>query len=156
MLQRIQTVYLLLAGIAVLCMLGFPLAAYYITDTEYYVLSALGMESASGERIELSANWAFFSAIVVIAALIIYSVFQYKKRNHQLKIIRGAYLLLAGLLVGMYFLIEKNAQAAEITAYELHYGISYFLPIVTIIFLFLASRSIRKDEELVKSLDRLR
>lgn len=156
MLQRIQTVYLLLAGIALLCMLGFPLAAFYVTDSNYYVLSALGMEAADGSTVPLSANWAFFGMVLLSAGLIIWVIFLYKDRQKQLKLIRLAYLLLAAMLVGIYFLIGLNVKAANIEQYELHYGPSYFLPIVAIILVFLASRGIKKDEELVKSLDRLR
>jgi hypothetical protein len=156
MLQRIQTVYLLLAGIALLCMLGFPLAAFYVTETDYYVLSALGMEASDGSKVPLSANWAFFGLIILCTGLLIWVIFQYRDRKKQLKLIRLAYLLLAAMLVGIYFLIGLNAEAANLDQYELHYGPSYFLPIVAIIFVFLASRGIKKDEELVKSLDRLR
>ena len=137
-------------------MLGFPIAAYYVSETDYYVLSALGMKSGTGEVVQLSANWAFLGLVLLITALIIYVIFQYKDRKKQLKFLRLSYLLLAALLVGIYFLIGQNAKAAGIMDFELHYGVSYFLPIVAIIFVFLASRSIRKDEELVSSLDRLR
>lgn len=137
-------------------MMAFPLAAFYVTETEYFVLDGFGLHDVNGETISLSANYGLPVLVAISAALLVFAMLSYKDRSKQLKMIRLAYLIMAALLVGIFFLIRMNADAAGLETYELKYGIAYFLPIVAILLSFLASRSIKKDEELVRSLDRLR
>ena len=67
------------------------------------------------------------------------------------------YLLIATLIISTYFSIENTPlfldRGDELTT--LHY-IGFYLPIAAVSFQFLANRGIKKDEELVKSVERLR
>jgi len=61
--------------------------------------------------------------------------------------------MLAGIITLMMFFIEGNKTNDLVT---MGYGIGYFGPIAALPFVFLANRGIKKDENLIKSLDRLR
>lgn len=156
MIQRIQTVYLILSAFALLAMFLFPIAAFNLQQDSFYVLDVFGLKDAGGNKVDVSANFAMPVIITVTALLIIFTLFQYRNRKRQMKLGRLAYLLIAGILVALFFVIKSNAAHVPAEHAELSYGPAYFMPIVAVIFMFLANRSIRKDEELVRSLDRLR
>jgi hypothetical protein len=136
MIQRIQTVYLLFTFIITGVLLFFiPLWTsnngkpfYFMQDQLYTVL--LGLSTM----------------------LTIVSIISYKKRQNQfvlgrLNIIFN--LILLGLFVYRSLNLSGEAQVSE-------KGIGMFLPIVAIVLLVLANKAIKKDEDLVKSVDRLR
>lgn len=140
MLQRIQTVYLLIVFIvAGVLPFVFPL---WITgnELEYYFISNL-------------AFVALFGASTALAAI---SIFSYKKRKSQfvmnrLNIILN--LILLGLFVYKSLNLSGEVLPEEVVSEK---GIGMILPIVSIVFLSLANRAIKKDDDLVKSVDRLR
>jgi len=136
MIQRIQTVYLFLAFAATgILMLFVPLwttAAgkpfFFMQDQLYTVL--LGLTTV-----------LYFSSII-----------SFKKRQNQfvmnrLNIILN--LILLGLFVYRSLNLSGEAEVSE-------KGIGMFMPIVAIVLLVLANKAIKKDEDLVKSVDRLR
>ena len=138
MIQRIQTVYLLLTFVITGVLMFFiPLwtlntgkAFYFMQDQVYTVL--LGLSTM----------------------LTIISIISYKKRQNQfvmgrLNIILN--LILLGLFV--YRSLNLSGETSNIVSEK---GIGMFLPIVAIVLLVLANKAIKKDEDLVKSVDRLR
>ena len=156
MIQRIQSVYLFLAILAMAAMLLFPIAAFNLETPDFYVLEAFGLKNSLGETVPVAANWSVVLLVVITILVLLLALLQYKDRKKQLKTLRFSYLILAGTLVGLFFLIKQNIAAVNLTELDLQYGPAYFMPIVAILLVFLAQRGIRKDEELVKSLDRLR
>ena len=136
MLQRIQTVYLFLAFIFMAIVPFFtPLWVlkkggdfYFMADEVYTVLMGLG------------------------SALIVLSIMTYKKRQQQFvmnRVVIILNLILLGLFVYRLLIVSGEAEVSE-------KGIGIFLPIVSIVMLVLANNAIKKDEDLVKSVDRLR
>ncbi len=91
----------------------------------------------------------------LIALLALYSIFQFKKRMLQIKL--GAFnaflmMIFVGLATWLIFEGEKSlGEGAKAT-----FGIGYFLPLGALLFNSLANRFIRKDENLVRSVDRIR
>jgi ABC-type polysaccharide transport system permease subunit len=84
--------------------------------------------------------------------LSVVSIITFKKRQNQfvmgrLNIILNLFLL--GLFVYRLLMVSGETSVSE-------KGIGMFLPIVAIVFLVLANKAIKKDEDLVKSVDRLR
>ena len=137
MIQRIQTIYLILTFLVTGVLLFFvPLwttnngkAFYFMQDQVYTIL--LGLSTM----------------------LTIISIISYKKRQNQfvmgrLNIILN--LILLGLFI--YRLLNLSGETEEVS----EKGIGMFLPIVSIVFISLANKAIKKDEDLVKSADRLR
>lgn len=116
MIQRIQSLYLLITTI-----LGLLIFCFYI-PTLYKILS-------------------YFS----ISGLSVTTIFLFKKRSLQIKLC-GLLILLCTieLVLFSFFYLERVEFVIMI------------IPIVQAIFIFLALRAIKKDEELVRSVDRLR
>jgi cytochrome bd-type quinol oxidase subunit 2 len=136
MLQRIQTVYLLIcfviSGVLPLFVSLFP----NVTKKE-----------------ELFTHAILFSILFGLSALLaVVSIFSYKKRKNQFVINRLNMILnfiIIGLLVYHSLSLSGEAKVSE-------KGIGMLLPIFSIVFLALANRAIKRDEDLVKSVDRIR
>lgn len=92
---------------------------------------------------------AFFA---IITALTVLSLFLFKKRQTQFVLNRLA-IILNFILLG-FFVFRTLNLSGEIQISEK--GIGMFLPTISIVLLVLANRAIKKDEDLVKSVDRLR
>jgi|TARA_Y100000385_G_scaffold10744_1_gene11214 hypothetical protein len=135
MLQRIQSVYLLLAAI---CSGG---------------LSQVLSLTAVGSNIEYAFDsLEYMILFLASAALSLIAVFLFKTRQTQfvlgrLNIILN--LILLGLFI--YRLLTLSGETANSEK-----GIGLLLPIVSIVLLVFANKAIKKDEALVKSVDRLR
>ena len=139
MLQRIQTIYLILAAVVTgVLPFVFPLWKAQ-TGTEifdFYFMQEMSYAALFGLSTTLS----------------IISIMGYKKRQNQfvmgrLNIILNLFLL--GIFVYRLLTVSGETSVSE-------KGIGMFLPIVAIVFLVLANKAIKKDEDLVKSVDRLR
>ena len=68
----------------------------------------------------------------------------------------GASMLLAAVWAVLSFMQIDKIRLHEMPEAHVSYGIGAYLPVVAIAFLLLAFRGIKKDEDLVKSIDRLR
>jgi hypothetical protein len=85
--------------------------------------------------------------------LTLVSIMYFKKRQHQFVLNRLS-IILNLILLGLFLYRSLNLSGETIAVSEK--GIGMFLPIVAIVFLALANKAIKKDEDLVKSADRLR
>jgi peptidoglycan/LPS O-acetylase OafA/YrhL len=135
MIQRIQSIYLGLAFI-VMAVLPFLFPLWNENNKEVYFMTNI-------------LYTVFFGLSTTLAVV---SLLSFKKRQNQfvlnrLNIILN--LILLGLFVYRTLNLSGGANAPE-------KGIGMFLPIATILLLVLANRAIKKDEDLVKSVDRLR
>ncbi|ULQ56572.1 DUF4293 domain-containing protein [Flavihumibacter rivuli] len=141
MIQRIQTVWLALAAICGFTMAKVPLFHATLSD-------------GSSRNFLATENLLAFALIVGIACMSIIAIFLYKNRPTQYKLaISGALLSIVVIGLQVYY-IEAFKKSTPITQGTYQWG--GLLPIAMMILLFMASGSIRKDEKLVKSLDRLR
>lgn len=140
MLQRIQTVYLIISVLATgVLPFVFPL---WITE--------------SGLEFYFVFNLAFIVLFGFSTALSVISIMTYKKRKKQfvmgrLNIILN--LILLGLFIYQSLNLSGETDPEKVVSEK---GIGMLLPIVSIVFLSLANKAIKKDEDLVKSVDRLR
>lgn len=141
MIQRIQSVWLALAAVCGFAMARVPLFSATLSDNT--VRHYLATESLLS-----------FALAIGIAVLSVVAIFLYKNRPTQFKLaVTGA--VLAGLVIALQvYTVEGFKQT--ITMVQGTYQWGGLLPIAMMIFLFLAARGIRKDEKLIKSLDRLR
>jgi glucan phosphoethanolaminetransferase (alkaline phosphatase superfamily) len=104
-------------------------------------------------------NLLFLPIILVViltAILIVYTIFQYKNRPLQIKLSNVGVLACIALILAIFFLyipmIEK--KIGIIPDYRKSFGI--YMPLVSLVFMVMANRAIKRDENLVKSADRLR
>ncbi|MDL2241153.1 DUF4293 domain-containing protein [Bacteroidales bacterium OttesenSCG-928-K22] len=158
MLQRKQTIFLLLAVIALVLMPFFPIAKYYGDIS--YTLNLFNFKDLTGVSpfpSMFNIPLIFIWAITLILCITI--IFLYKKRRLQLKLtsVAIAFIMVFLLLIFIYYtpMIEKEFNALNISTYYLD-CVSVYLPIIIFLLLILAYKFINKDIKMIKSLDRIR
>lgn len=145
MLQRIQSIFLLLAGAASLALFGFPFAT---TPTE--VEGSMLFADAAYNVQDQPALMGLFG---LAGALAIISIFLFSKRLLQMRISIFAFIAnLIGVVLAVIFYMQNSSDAGD----TVNDGIGIYLPVAAMIFTLLAHRFINKDEKLVRSMDRLR
>lgn len=137
MLQRIQTIYLFLA-ILVAGILPFFLPLFILS---------------SGTEMFFMKNMVYSTLFGLSLTLSLLSILSYKKRQNQF-VINRLNMILNLILLGLFVYRSLNVSGETVMVSEK--GIGMFLPIVVIVLLVLANKAIKKDEDLVKSVDRLR
>ncbi len=152
MIQRIQTLYLILAAIALSFIFMAPIVSYTGIDGVIYTLNVKDLLGSDGTVQQAASRISILILAPITLLSIVFMISQFKNRQKQMAIGRLIYLMLAVLITLAWFFIEANKFDTEINGY----GFGYFAPVAALPFIFLANRSIKKDEELVKSLDRLR
>ncbi|UWX55717.1 DUF4293 domain-containing protein [Maribacter litopenaei] len=136
MIQRIRTVYL----IAVTLLSGvLPFFVNLWSD-------------AQGEEIYASNEILVSVLFYASGALALCTIFLFKKRKNQF-VMNRLNMILNLFLLGLFVYRSLNLSG-ETTVSEK--GIGMLIPVFSIVFLALANRAIKKDEDLVKSVDRLR
>ena len=96
-----------------------------------------------------------YTVIVGLSTMLtIISVISYKKRQNQF--VMGRLNIILNLILLGLFVYRSLNLSGDATAVVSEKGIGMFLPIVAIVLLVLANKAIKKDEDLVKSVDRLR
>lgn len=156
MLQRIQTIYLLLA-VGALIAVFFVDIAHFTDETGIHTeLGYYTVGQENGESMKPELGMLPVSILSITAALLFFTILQYRNRSLQRTLIRVAYILLILSVVGTWYFVDQNYWVNEPLDPDLSYKVGFYLPAVAIAFSFLASRSIKRDEDLVKSLDRIR
>jgi hypothetical protein len=136
MLQRIQTIYLFLAAIVSLGLIF----VFYL------------WENSIGETIYAEDELMVFTMFLLSGALSLISVFMF--RNRKLQFVLGRLnIILNFFLLGLFVYWLLNVPGEKDISEK---GIGMLLPVISIVFLVLANKAIKKDEDLVKSVDRLR
>ena len=136
MLQRIQTIYHILAGFVLACLyIWFPV----ITNIDGVVLIS-------------NQEPLVFGLIFTCIALTIIAVLTFKKRQTQF-VLNRLNIILNFVLLGVFVYRSLNISGETLVSEK---GIGVLLPIISIVFLAMANKAIKKDEDLVKSVDRLR
>lgn len=147
MIQRIQSVFLLFVAIIAALLFVFPAEIYIsATETIKYTLLPFGVKEGTSPII-----YGLFAANLGLIILAIVCIFQYKNRRKQLKTSR-LLMLLAAMQVSLMFVFSLY----DAEGYTKSYTWAAYLPIGTIVFSLLAGIFIKKDEELVRSADRIR
>ncbi len=151
MIQRIQSVYLLLAGLLMAAATFFPLLELAGEGKFTYIFSSLGI----GQLFTVQyPTWGivFFAGLSALLALI--NIFLYKKRKLQMKVGTLTSLLILFFYVTLYVYFNAYTVKYGLTFSSFQFGL--ILPVIALIFNVLAILRIKKDENLVKSLDRIR
>ncbi len=136
MIQRIQTVFLfvviLLTGV-------LPFWVNLWSD-------------ANGEEIYANNEIMVSGIFYVSAVLAMIAILLFKNRKNQF-VLNRLNMILNLFLLG-FFVYRSLNLSGETSVSEK--GIGMLIPVFSIVFLVLANRAIKKDEDLVKSVDRLR
>lgn len=142
MIQRIQTLWLIIVA----------LTAFATSQLTLYVGN---LPNGTELPFKLAGNLLLAITIILLGILALICLFLYKNRKLQFKLSVIGVLLSVGFLFLEYYVVEnifKPKHAISTGSYQ----IGALLPLVMVVFFFLAARGIYKDERLVKSMDRLR
>ncbi|PRY11039.1 uncharacterized protein DUF4293 [Pontibacter ummariensis] len=163
MIQRIQSVFLFLLVLAMVAMLFLPLwSKTDATTGEEVVLTAWNIKSyATAENtapgtIPQQGTIAIGMLAIAAAVIALYEIFQYKSRLTQMKLGLLNTLVITALLGTTFYyaayvgaeLVEANDNGA--------YQAGFYMPMLALVLNALANRFIKRDEDLVRSADRLR
>lgn len=150
MIQRIQSVYLLVVAVLLTVCLCSPVGAFVAADYSVSGFSNFCLTAADGTKDY--APWALSVILMVAALLALVTIFLFKKRMLQIRLTIFSTILLLGYYGTLvaFILMLKGADATFSASWTL------CLPLVGIILNWLAIRAIGKDEVLVKAYDRLR
>ncbi|MEZ4907868.1 MAG: DUF4293 domain-containing protein [Saprospiraceae bacterium] len=145
MIQRIQTVFLLLIVVTYILIFEFPFAISSVAGTGF--LADKDFDVYDSPVLLIIAGLGGLLALI--------SIFLYKNRGVQ---VRLCYLsmVFSILLVVTAVVLFYNQAKTMISKGEIDDSIGIYLPVLILVFGYLASRFIRKDEKTVKSMDRLR
>ena len=136
MIQRIQTIYLLLsAAVSV----GLIFVLHLWTNSEDIAVFA-------------KDEYLYLGLFLGSALLSLISIFCFKNRKFQF-VLGQLNIILNFILLG-FFVYQLLMPPGESNISEK--GVGIFIPILSIVLLVLANKAIKKDEDLVKSVDRLR
>lgn len=142
MIQRIQTVWLLLAAGAGALMYRLPLWKY------------LPLNQSAHTLYFASENLLMFIMAVAATLCASVAVFLFRNRSLQKSLALLGTLLSIGLLAWEFFKVEEMKRQLSPTSNMWQLGA--LMPVAMIVFFLLAHGSIRRDEKLIRSLDRLR
>ncbi|MBI1223627.1 MAG: DUF4293 family protein [Bacteroidetes bacterium] len=146
MIQRIQSIFLLLAAAS-----GFGVMALPFASTNEAVQSS----SLFSDKVYTTTdNIGLLVLFAVAGALSVAAIFLYNNRQLQLRI--GRIALIADILGIVLAVILFWQDLSNISSSAVNDGVGGYLPFTFLIFSVLALRAIKKDEALVRSADRLR
>lgn len=177
MIQRKQTLFLLLAICAMALCFTFPIASFTANSPlgvpvngELNLIAkenpTLMSDILDGEAVTMGQKdyikvWPLTVLTILSALTALVAMFLYKKRTTQMRVVAVAFLL--GVVdIFLIFIWAVDAYIGKVTVpmactdIDVNYGLGTWCPIVGVVLLFLAQRSIKKDEEKVRAADRLR
>jgi len=147
MIQRIQSIYILMAEVLIATLLGIKLADLS-ANGELLEFFAKGI--MKGEEVIFNGlPILIFIGIVTVLHVII--LFMYKKRMLQIRLLVFTIILLLGLFGMFFYFAYAGFEGAKVA-----FKVPVAFPVIAVILDWLAIRAIGKDEALIRSLNRLR
>jgi len=155
MIQRIQSLLLLISA-AVLSICLFTPAWEATSNGTAYHLNSFVL-TVSDDTISTHKNLFYIAALIGVSILLtFFIIFKYNNRTLQMRLNMMNTILIC-LIEGLYFWYIREVKlfigAAEITE---KFGLAFYMPLVALVLCFIAGKRIQKDEELIKSVDRIR
>lgn len=169
MIQRIQSIYLFLAAVLVAIFLFCPIAQFDTPDglysfTSQGVSTVMAAPAVTPDTTEAGATvtqtsvftptWGVFVLGIVITVLSLVAIFLYKNRPTQARIC----MINAFFLVTFYIIIFLSGYTfrEDLSATQTSWTAYIIMPFVALLLDILAYKAINKDEQLVRSMDRIR
>ena len=152
MIQRIQSIYLLVVSLLMASIFIFPFAELLGANGQLFIFSYNGLSVENEEGMYLLTIPPMI-LLIIIVFISFFSIFLFKKRVLQMRINFFNLLLMVGYLGLNYYYIQNfSKQLDGIVSYQ----ITAIFPIISAIITYLAIRAIGKDEALVRSMERIR
>ena len=160
MIQRIQSLYLALVVLSCVLLVVMPLftllPAVTATDPHQYIFSFLHVLSVlDSKEVLFMRNWPLMAVDLVILGVAVYAIAGYKNRRKQQQWCMML-IVLSCFLIALTLYTINTLRIAIGAAHTLQFSWAMILVVLMPVLAFLARRAIRKDDELVRSADRLR
>lgn len=156
MIQRIQTLYLVIIIILSTITLFSPVAGLHDENSgDVFILNYRGlleMDAQLGEIFRAN-TWMLTAIMVLIPLLCLVTVFLFKKRIVQIRLLFFNLVIMAGFYGILFIYLWQFGNSLQARWFL---EIVSAFPLINIILSFMAIRSIGKDEALIKSLNRIR
>lgn len=152
MIQRVQSIWLFLASLTLFLLLILPILTKQNAGGEIWLQVGGIYQHTNAIVQQIQAYTGLFGLTIFAGAVCLFNIFNFKNRTLQKRIILLAILLIlviSGCLGGYAWKITDGMQGGSV-------AIGAALPLLALIFCALAFRGIRKDEQLIRSADRLR
>jgi hypothetical protein len=153
MIQRIQSVYLLLIAVLMAVLVCLPLGELVI-EGGHAVFSAFGVKSTDiPDKLPSFPLWLIGSLALLSAVISFITIFLFKNRARQTTFctINGVILGVLYVLYGVFYLLMYKASDASYIP-----GMTILLPLIGIILDIMAIKGISRDTALVNSVNRIR
>lgn len=157
MIQRIQTLWLFLAGFTLFGLFLFPYLNYIdLVGLGKKVLVTGTYTSVNNESVKQDGFLLQTISAVIVGLFPLFIIMQFKNRKLQKQLIFGQIALT--ILLGIWMYVSASSILSNTSQFlnANNIGVGFFLLPVSILFLGLAFGGIRNDEKLIKSADRLR
>jgi len=143
MIQRIQTIYLLLASLVS----GGLIFVFNLWNTIKEKIFVVDLFSKDIVVLKAIPFMFITSSLLSIGAIFLF-------KDRKLQFVLGRVIILINLiLLGLLIYLSLNLSGETMVSEK---GIGMFLPVLAILLIVFANKAIKKDEDLVKSVDRLR
>ena len=152
MIQRIQSIYLIVVTILLGTMFIYPLAELLSVDGQLFIYNYNGL-SIEGEEGLYLLTVPPIILLGILVGISFVTIFLYKKRVLQMRLNSFNIILMIGYLGLNYYYIQNFSKQLEGV---ISYQIAAIFPFIAAILTYLAIRAIGKDEALIRSMDRIR
>jgi hypothetical protein len=155
MIQRIQSVYLLLASLVIFALFLFPLVHNVYVGGVPSTIKVTGVfQDAGGAQTNTQSFIALIAATAVAGIIPLILIFLYKNRKQQMMLCYIYILVIFGYSFWVAQTVKSFTGGADLSTNN--FGIGALLSSVSIVLVLAAAKGIQRDEKLVKSADRLR
>ena len=155
MLQRIQSIYLLLASLVIFALFLFPLVHNVYVNGIPSIIKVTGIfQDVNGIQAHIETFVTLIAATAVVAILPLILIFLYKNRKQQTLLCYVYIFLMFGYSFWIAQSVKTVTGGAQLNTNN--FGIGALLSSINIVLIILAAKAIQRDEKLVKSADRLR
>lgn len=164
MIQRIQSIYLVLVSLLSVSLFFLPVSikiipantSLNIPEDTFYKMDLYGVTKfETNKPVSVTNDYFLLLINAATAAISAAVVFLYRNRKVQIKFCRLLLLLTAAFIVIDFYYSEAIGKEYVSDVNVVYQAGSYF-PILQIILVILAIKTIKKDEKLIQSADRIR
>jgi len=155
MIQRIQSVYLLLTSLLSIIFLNGTYLTFFDNSGAPLRLTMTGLMrfTADNSPEKIGEAWMIYIPILLVSVLSMISVFLFRNRNLQLAVTR---ILLVLIFISIAVSLIYTFMILSGSNTEIDNWFKLLIPILQLVFSWLAYKGIKKDDDLIKSYDRLR
>jgi hypothetical protein len=160
MIQRIQTVYFIIVMLLLSSLLsgveifGFPTAKSYLSYSVYGIQQFKSAANAPLGKAENIQGSLLFYFVILFVLFTYFAMMNYKNLKKQFRLARLVFFIYLIGLVSILLLGSIGFFAPAAASIQL--GIGYYICVVGLPFSYFAFKGVKKDKEILESLDRLR